>query len=94
MFFVDYLIKGGLNHLCPPVKTKTHPQDIYVLEGSLVVVVTEWARGVPIPYFELNWLRDKNLIRAWGRFFGQLHKLSRKFSDDHPEVAQRIQMWD
>ena len=64
------------------------------MEGDLVIVVTEWARGVPIPYFELNWFKDKDLIRAWGRFFGQLHNLSRKFSDDHPEVAHRIQQWD
>lgn len=39
-------------------------------------------------------MKDKNVIFAWGRFFAQMHKLSQKFSLDHPDIAQRIQNWD
>lgn len=39
-------------------------------------------------------MKDKAVIFAWGRFFAQLHKASRKFEVEHSEVAQRIQKWD
>jgi Ser/Thr protein kinase RdoA (MazF antagonist) len=39
-------------------------------------------------------MKDTAVIKAWGRFFGQLHKLSKKFGKDHPEVVKRIQRWD
>ena len=94
MFFVDYLIKGELKHLCAPIRPKSQPESICVVEGDLIIVVLEWARRAPIPFMEFRWFKDKQLIRAWGRFFGKMHNLSRKFSDEHPEVAQRIQLWD
>ena len=39
-------------------------------------------------------MKDKAVIFAWGRYFAQLHKISKKFDTEHPEVAQRIQKWD
>ena len=39
-------------------------------------------------------MKDKAVITAWGRFFGQLHQISRKFTQDHPDIAKRIQNWD
>lgn len=43
---------------------------------------------------EFRWMKDKAVIFAWGKFFAQLHKLSKKFETDVPQVAQRIQNWD
>lgn len=34
------------------------------------------------------------MIKAWGRFFAQLHQISKQFSKDFPEVANRIQNWN
>lgn len=39
-------------------------------------------------------MRDPKVIKAWGRFFAQLHKLSRTFGKEHPDVVKRIQKWD
>ena len=39
-------------------------------------------------------MSDLPLIHAWGRYFAELHKISRLFSDEQPEVAKRIQNWN
>lgn len=57
-------------------------------------MVFEWAQGSKLEFMEFRWMKDKAVIFAWGKFFAQLHKESRKFENDHPEVAQRIQNWD
>ena len=38
-------------------------------------------------------MKSKKVIHAWGRYFAQLHQISRKFSVDHPIIAKRIQTW-
>lgn len=44
------------------------------------MAVFEWARGSPLGFAEFRWMRDTSVIKAWGRFFAQMHKLSKKFS--------------
>ena len=39
-------------------------------------------------------MRGEKVIKAWGRFFAQLHKISRNFGKEHPDVVKRIQKWD
>jgi Ser/Thr protein kinase RdoA (MazF antagonist) len=39
-------------------------------------------------------MKDKSVIRAWGRFFAQLHKSSKKFGQIYPEIVKRVQKWD
>jgi len=79
--FVSYLVKAGLNHICPPVPPITNTQkNIFLLKGNLIIVVFEWAHGAPLPFIEFRWMKDKAVIHAWGRFFAQMHKISRKFS--------------
>lgn len=51
--------------------------------GDVIVVVFEWAKGQPLNFMEFRWMRDKAVIFAWGRFFSQLHKLSRTFESEH-----------
>jgi Ser/Thr protein kinase RdoA (MazF antagonist) len=47
--------------------------------GELIIVVFEWARGSAINFMDFKWIKDKSLIFSWGRYFAQLHKISKKF---------------
>lgn len=62
--------------------------------GNLIIVVFKWALGSPIDYFELKWIKEKNIIRALGRYFAQFHKISKKFGKEYPEKVKAIQKWD
>lgn len=95
IFFVQYLVNAGLNHLCSPVlPIKESPQKNFIVVGDLIIVVFEWAHGNPLPFVEFRWMKDKAVILAWGRFFGQLHKLSKQFGKEYPEIVKRVQKWD
>lgn len=39
-------------------------------------------------------MKDKSVVKAWGRAYAQIHKISHKFTVDHPEIVKRIQQWD
>lgn len=85
LFFVQYLVNAGLTHICSPLPPQTEsPQRTFLVVGSLIIAVFEWAHGAPLPFIEFRWMKDKAVIRAWGRFFGQLHKLSKQFGKEHP----------
>lgn len=44
--FVNYLIKSELKHLVSPIPPKSNTEDKFILvEGDLIIVVFEWARG-------------------------------------------------
>lgn len=33
------------------------------------------------------------IVYAWGRFFDEMHEISRKFEQEYPEISKRIQTW-
>ena len=78
-----------------PIPSQTQPEDKLVLvHGKLIIVVFEWAKGSALDFMAFRWMRDLKVVRAWGKFFAQMHKISRQFEKDHTEIAQRIQNWD
>ncbi len=84
LFFVQYLADAGLTHICSPVPPLTQsPQKTFILVGDLIVAVFVWALGNPLPFMEFRWMNDKKVIKAWGRFFYQLHKISKEFGKEH-----------
>lgn len=81
LFFVQYLADAGLTHICSPVPPLTQsPQKTFILVGDLIVAVFVWALGNPLDFMEFRWMNDKSVVRAWGRFIGQFHKISKQFS--------------
>ena len=94
IMFVNYCIKSELKHLVSPIVPLTFQEKLFLVQGNLIIAVFEWARGSPLNFMEFRWMKDKAVINAWGRFFGEMHQISRKFSKDHPEIAKRIQNWD
>ena len=55
------------------------PDEILFVNEGLIIVVFEWARGKALNYMEERWMKDKAVISAWGSYFAQLHKLSKRF---------------
>lgn len=95
VFFVDYVARSPLvsDSVCRPVaSSKTNELALRV--GDLTFVVSTWAKGSPLAFMEFKWMTDETIVRAWGRFFANLHRVSRAFSKEHPERANRIQRWD
>lgn len=38
-------------------------------------------------------MKNQKIVFAWGRFFAEMHEISRKFEQEHSEIAKRIQTW-
>ena len=86
LFFVNYCIKSNLEYLVRPIPPQTQLSDKLVLvHGKLIVVVFEWAKGSALGFMEFRWMKDLKVVRAWGKFFAQMHKISRQFQKDHFE---------
>ncbi|OQR96662.1 hypothetical protein THRCLA_07200 [Thraustotheca clavata] len=92
LVFVNYVASAGLQHVCAPVAFQD--QQFVLATDSLVIVVFHWAKGAPVNFMSWRWMLDKAFVIAWGSFFGHLHVLSKKFTQDHPQVAHRIQRYD
>jgi len=65
----------------------------YAVEGDLVVVVSEFAKGAPVVWGDYKWLTDKVLVEAWGKWLGDFHVASKRFSKEHPEIASLVRPW-
>ena len=62
-----------------PIPPQTQPEKLVFVHGKLIVVVFEWAKGSALGFMEFRWMKDLKVVRAWGKFFAQMHKISRKF---------------
>jgi len=75
--FVGYLTSEvKLKYACGPIPTKDTGEYV-VIDGDLVLIVSEFARGEPLDYFKPRWMSDKELVHAWGKWFALLHQASR-----------------
>jgi Ser/Thr protein kinase RdoA (MazF antagonist) len=65
-----------------------------VLFRSLIIVVSEWARGEPIDFMSYKWMTERDIVIAWGQWLARFHAVSKRFSTEHPSIARNIQCWD
>lgn len=61
-----------------------------IVDGDLVLIVSEFARGEPLDFFKPRWMSDKELVNAWGKWFALLHQASKEFESKHSEVSKSI----
>ena len=95
LVFVQYCCEHKLNHLCPPIKPLAEEQKEMVIKvKDLIICVFGWAQGSPVNFFELTWMKDQPHTFTWGKFFAEMHQISKIFSKENPEVAKRIQNWN
>lgn len=92
--FVTYMADvEQIKYIAGPISAKT-TGDKLLKSGDLVIVVTPYARGESVGYFDKRWMCDQKFIQTIGKWFAISHAASRRFSEKHPEVAAKVQMWD
>ena len=96
-FVANEVSASSKDNICAPI----HSLEGNLLEcdtsNKLIVCAFSWAKGVPLveSYASFRWMLDSKIVFAWGRFFAELHQLSRQFSSSHHSaVAARIQTWE
>lgn len=91
--FVRYVASSGaVHHVCAPLPSNSG--EFIVVDGDLVVVVSEWAQGAPVDFMSYRWMLDRDIVHSWGQWLAKFHAVSRKFSQERPETAKGIQRWD
>eukprot|EP00762_Andalucia_godoyi_P007483 ANDGO_07827.mRNA.1 hypothetical protein DICPUDRAFT_155334 len=84
--FLEYLAKHGLT-VCPAVATRSAPSQEFLRVDSLSICVFPFAKGSAVNYLEWRWMTEKSHVVALGRWIAQLHRLSKQFAVDHPDIA-------
>lgn len=64
-----------------------------VISGPLIVSLFDYAQGDPVVFTEWKWMTDRRIVVALGRWFARLHQLTRRFVDEHPELARQARHW-
>lgn len=74
VFFVNFVAQyPSVKHVCEPVPTISG--DYIVREGEITVIVTKWAEGAPVQFLEYRWMNEEPIVRAWGKWLGEFHKV-------------------
>jgi len=76
---------------CRPIPTINNKH--YLIDKDNIIAVYEYAKGSPVVWDQFIWLKDKNLIFAWGKWLGEFHAASRLFSVKNPEIAAKAIPW-
>ena len=61
--------------------------------GEVIICAFHYAKGVSLPFPELRWMTDKQVVLATGRWMGRFHTLSKQFSRDHTKLFLRSRSW-
>lgn len=88
-FFVNYLASHKLKHICSfvPKTSKQKNSDFVHFRDKFSVVVISWVNGENIVFTEFEWMQNQKIVFAWGRFFAEMHEISRNFEQENLEVA-------
>jgi len=78
-------------NVCEPISSVGG--NSFEVVGDLVIVVFEFAKGSPVEWAKYRWLTDKELVLAWGKWFGQFHVASKEFTKSHPDLVSRARPW-
>jgi len=65
----------------------------FVMVGDLIFVVFEFAKGSPVVWSEYHWMTNKEIVGAWGKWFGHFHVASREFTKTYPDLVSRARPW-
>ncbi|EGC32666.1 hypothetical protein DICPUDRAFT_155334 [Dictyostelium purpureum] len=76
--------------VCPSVENKDG--KLMLVVDDLIICVFKYAKGDPVNYVEWKWL-NKNVVNDLGTWFGKLHKLTRQFSKEYPEISSKARHW-
>ena len=89
--FLDYLHENKLS-VCPAVRSSITSSAI-VCNGDLILCLFNYATGEPVVYTDWTWMTNREMVVGLGRWFAHLHQLSRRFTQEQPELAAHSRHW-
>eukprot|EP01125_Pyxidicula_operculata_P020492 TRINITY_DN758_c0_g1_i2.p2 TRINITY_DN758_c0_g1~~TRINITY_DN758_c0_g1_i2.p2 ORF type:complete len:326 (+),score=47.48 TRINITY_DN758_c0_g1_i2:371-1348(+) len=78
-------------NVCAPINSLLG-QSI-LIEGELVIVVFQHAKGEPVQFTEFKWMTESTMVEAMGKWFANFHIASKDFSKRFPEVRAKTRLW-
>eukprot|EP01132_Coremiostelium_polycephalum_P008543 gene8543-10504_t len=76
-----------------PIRSSVTGKSLVKIDDTILCLFN-FATGEPVVYQDWKWMTTKEIVVGLGKWFGNLHKLSRQFTKDHPELASKARLWD
>lgn len=90
---LDFLHSNKLP-VCRSIPTINPPNQKWIHSKSALIIVTfEYASGEPVNFVEWKWLTDRDHVVGLGRWFAQLHALTKRFALEHPQLCAHARKW-
>eukprot|EP01133_Synstelium_polycarpum_P015044 gene15044-17798_t len=87
---LEYLHDNKLP-VCPPIRSSVTNKSV-VQHDAMILCLFTFATGDPVVYTDWKWMQ-RDIVVGLGRWFGLLHKLTRQYAADRPEMASRARLW-
>ncbi|UJR11375.1 hypothetical protein I4U23_015555 [Adineta vaga] len=91
VILLDYLHKNQLP-VCRAIPSSITSSAV-VQDGSLILCLFTYATGEPVVYTDWIWMTNKDIVVGLGHWFARLHKLTRRFVQEQPELVTRARHW-
>ncbi|KAM9975007.1 hypothetical protein ACTFIW_008480 [Dictyostelium discoideum] len=78
--------------VCPTIANLVDGEGMVVID-DLIICLFKYATGESINYVEWKWLENQEMAIGLGRWFGELHKLTRSFVKEYPEMLKKARHW-
>ncbi|CAF1470148.1 unnamed protein product [Adineta ricciae] len=88
---LDYLHKNQLP-VCRAIPSSITSKSVVHFE-SLILCLFTYATGEPVVYTDWTWMTNKDIVIGLGHWFARLHKLTRCFVQEQPDLAARARHW-
>jgi Ser/Thr protein kinase RdoA (MazF antagonist) len=88
---LDYLYENKLP-VCRAIQSSVTSSAI-VRSSSLILCLFTFATGEPIVFTDWTWMTNREVVVGLGRWFALLHKLTRRFVQEQPELAAHARHW-
>lgn len=90
---LDFLHSNNLP-VCRAIPTQNLPyQKLIRSKSSHMIVAFEFALGDPVNFVEWRWLTEREHVVGLGRWFAQLHTLTKRFAVEHPQHYAHARKW-
>lgn len=88
---LNYLYENKLP-VCQAVQSSITSCAV-VRSDPLILCLVTFATGEPIVFTDWKWMTDREIVVGLGRWFANLHKLTRRFAQEQPELAAHARLW-
>jgi Ser/Thr protein kinase RdoA (MazF antagonist) len=89
---LKYLDSHGLQ-VCAAIPSRITSNPRVRTDHGLSISVFPFAGGEPVVLTEWRWLSEESHVVALGRWLANLHRLTRQFAVEHPDLAAGARLW-